>query len=654
MQYKKIIAGAAAAAVVQGFCPVFFSDAAEKTALPDPCPNLYVGGIRGSYLCSTGDGYMRLFVPDAYDAASDAQDADCIRIEYYDRDFALTGEKTIDRKLEYWGGFFEGQDSYFTVEGTKNTDEIDTNEVVRVNKYDKDWNKLGTAHITGSSDMFGGKVRFPLDYGCCEMTELNGYLYIAMGHQGYVDPTYNQGHQGLLFLMVDESDMTGQVADCDLWHSFSQYLDNDGESIYMLEESEGSRYSLLTRYDPQALPADYFDEQDTAVILEYGGNRDSAWSVATYATCDGIALSEKNVLTLGTSIDQERYGEDRTYNIYLGITPKDSVSTESTSLKWITDLAGESEDVYHSGVNSVAMTKINDDRFLISWNEVDEKTANADHNDPLAENVLHYIFVDGEGNTLGEACTAGAAFSGCRPVFDGSRVVFYASNGNALAFYAIDAASGALEKKVYRSIGENVTWEYDSGVLTVSGTGAMDDLNADDSAWPEQLYNDVIKIVVKGGVTHISEKAFAYFGSLEEVVIENGVESIDKEAFYSCGNLSEITIPASVTSIGEDIIWTGYWWVHDHSHVYGAAIRTTKGSAAEAYAAKYDIRCSILGDVNADGDFDVADVVCLQRWLLGIPDASLADWEAADLCGDGRLNVLDLCLMKRLLTAGQG
>lgn len=55
------------------------------------------------------------------------------------------------------------------------------------------------------------------------------------------------------------------------------------------------------------------------------------------------------------------------------------------------------------------------------------------------------------------------------------------------------------------------------------------------------------------------------------------------------------------------------------------------------------------GDVNCDGSFNVADVVLLQKWLLGAPDVKLDDWKAADLCKDGRLDVFDLCLMKRML-----
>ena len=57
----------------------------------------------------------------------------------------------------------------------------------------------------------------------------------------------------------------------------------------------------------------------------------------------------------------------------------------------------------------------------------------------------------------------------------------------------------------------------------------------------------------------------------------------------------------------------------------------------------------IAGDVNMDGAFNVADVVLLQKWLLAVPDTHLANWKAADLCEDDRLNVFDLCMMKRAL-----
>ncbi len=57
----------------------------------------------------------------------------------------------------------------------------------------------------------------------------------------------------------------------------------------------------------------------------------------------------------------------------------------------------------------------------------------------------------------------------------------------------------------------------------------------------------------------------------------------------------------------------------------------------------------VKGDVNGDGVLDIADIVLLQKWLLAVPDTYLSQWQAADLCKDNRLDVFDLCLMKREL-----
>lgn len=57
----------------------------------------------------------------------------------------------------------------------------------------------------------------------------------------------------------------------------------------------------------------------------------------------------------------------------------------------------------------------------------------------------------------------------------------------------------------------------------------------------------------------------------------------------------------------------------------------------------------VKGDVNADGSFTILDVVLLQKWLLGTHGTELADWKAADLCEDNRLDVFDLVMLRKLL-----
>ncbi|MBQ1464383.1 MAG: hypothetical protein IIZ18_06190 [Ruminococcus sp.] len=58
---------------------------------------------------------------------------------------------------------------------------------------------------------------------------------------------------------------------------------------------------------------------------------------------------------------------------------------------------------------------------------------------------------------------------------------------------------------------------------------------------------------------------------------------------------------------------------------------------------------TVRGDLNGDGQFSVADVVLLEKWLLGVPDTTLADWSAGDLWEDGKLDVYDLAEMREML-----
>ena len=57
----------------------------------------------------------------------------------------------------------------------------------------------------------------------------------------------------------------------------------------------------------------------------------------------------------------------------------------------------------------------------------------------------------------------------------------------------------------------------------------------------------------------------------------------------------------------------------------------------------------VVGDVNADGEFNIADVVTLQKWLLAVQETHLSDWKTADFNDDNVLNIFDICLMKRKL-----
>ncbi|MBQ9078318.1 MAG: dockerin type I repeat-containing protein, partial [Ruminococcus sp.] len=95
---------------------------------------------------------------------------------------------------------------------------------------------------------------------------------------------------------------------------------------------------------------------------------------------------------------------------------------------------------------------------------------------------------------------------------------------------------------------------------------------------------------------------------------------------------------------------------YEYNNGYGIkddfCIDASAGTAVD-YAKENGIRLksgTIRGDVNADGEFNVADAVVLQKWMLGVSDTKIADWQAGNLHDDNILDVFDLCLMKKELT----
>ncbi len=101
--------------------------------------------------------------------------------------------------------------------------------------------------------------------------------------------------------------------------------------------------------------------------------------------------------------------------------------------------------------------------------------------------------------------------------------------------------------------GDNATWSYDEGVLTISGTGAMDDYSVESIITPWKDYTtNITKVVIGDGITHVGNFAFNLCTGLTSVTIGKGVETIGNGAFDNCTNegFTKLYIPDNVKSIG--------------------------------------------------------------------------------------------------------
>ena len=105
------------------------------------------------------------------------------------------------------------------------------------------------------------------------------------------------------------------------------------------------------------------------------------------------------------------------------------------------------------------------------------------------------------------------------------------------------------------SCGDNVNYTLDTstGVLKISGTGAMKNYTVNNGTYPWFGSRGYIKsIEITNGVTSIGIKAFEWCDNLTSVTIPNSVTSIGENAFIGCYNLTFIDIPSSIESIGYD------------------------------------------------------------------------------------------------------
>lgn len=100
--------------------------------------------------------------------------------------------------------------------------------------------------------------------------------------------------------------------------------------------------------------------------------------------------------------------------------------------------------------------------------------------------------------------------------------------------------------------GENLTWEFADGILTISGTGDMYDYSSADPAPWSAKNNDISEITVLDGVTSIGDNAF-HSCCAESIDLQcTSLISIGKNAFSRCTMLTSIFIPDSVQSIGSE------------------------------------------------------------------------------------------------------
>ena len=116
-------------------------------------------------------------------------------------------------------------------------------------------------------------------------------------------------------------------------------------------------------------------------------------------------------------------------------------------------------------------------------------------------------------------------------------------------------ATGPVTDPNSGACGENLTWRFSGGTVTISGTGEMYNYADWGDGYPNPFAgrSDIVKVVFTEGCTSVGFYAFDGCLNLKTVEFPESLKQIETAAFRGCSSLQAAHIPDGVTAFGASI-----------------------------------------------------------------------------------------------------
>lgn len=111
-----------------------------------------------------------------------------------------------------------------------------------------------------------------------------------------------------------------------------------------------------------------------------------------------------------------------------------------------------------------------------------------------------------------------------------------------------DSTASTAPERAPGYCGDAIMWHYENSVLTLTGTGPMDDF-PDGAPWKEHK-DEINTVIISGGITYIGAYSFNDYDKLTHVEFGKDVYEIGERAFFSCDGLTAIYLPESFKVFG--------------------------------------------------------------------------------------------------------
>ncbi len=336
-----------------------------------------------------------------------------LRVVQVRKNGTVLDDRTIPGELDRAVGFFAGKDAFYTVYSQKNEEESDETEILRVVKYDKNWNRQSACSVTGSN------TYEPVEAGSLRMTEEGGILYIHTCHTMYAsDDGYH--HQANMTFEITEADMTLKDSYTDMMnlsrgyvsHSFNQFIQVANGYVYRVDHGDMyPRGIAFTRYPvggSMARP----DIYGTIIGFEATGNVNY-----TGASVGGMAVTATHLIVA--------YNQDIVHAIRNVFTASYDLEKNVTNVYQITNYTET------GGVTSITphLVQLNEYQSLLMWTEYR----------PGKEYNIVVQHIDNTGKPVGDPVRSPMGLSDCKPILlpDGT-IAWYVRDQVQTVVYSFD------------------------------------------------------------------------------------------------------------------------------------------------------------------------------------------------------------------------
>ena len=388
--------------------------------------------------------------------------ANKVVVNRYDKTGNLISTKTFDYQGEKFGGFYRGEDYNYLIFGNDNREHKDNKEVVRIVKYDRDFNELSKLSVNGAYTWE------PFGAGSLRCGEIGNIILVHTARGRY------DGHQSSLTIAFDEDAMSllnaddlGAFQKNQVGHDFNQFVMADGNEFITVDHGDAYPREILVSWllseplEPNLAPwadfLDLMDQIDREMFLPPKKEKFSVSKKKAILNIQGVTGANQTGVSIGSAINMATkvlvgvnrmdYSKAKSFNSYtiegkdvykrdIVLYSLDKNTLEVTENKY-TDYTKDKNTTY----TAPKMVKLDDTRIMLIWNKLNmtwKKLNDQIIDKNLKKSVLQYLIVDENGKKLSKIKTVkGMIIADETPIIYNNKVVWSQYSGGRLVLNQI-------------------------------------------------------------------------------------------------------------------------------------------------------------------------------------------------------------------------